>query len=276
MSDPTTEGARSFPAPVRLDGYFAWTWRSFRACFARLGPVFAGGVVAASLLDYGVILFMVEVLDVRPTLEVRALAFAAEVLLLTIAGTLLAAVAAPVFLADIAGHRAGSDTGGRRLRPMLGHVIVSALYLAMPLLLLVLFLGGIMRVLLLPAVLGPPVLVHAIVWERLEFRDAATRAKNLLSGHWGRVLSALLVLAVGPALIQIVGLTTLSLVLPDLDDAGFVGSLWATIIVALATAPVWLFTSAAGTVAYADLRARAEELDRETLRAEAAALPAAP
>ncbi len=276
MTDPTAEGAPSFPAPIRIDGYFAWTWRLFRACFARLGPVFAAGVLVASLLDYGVIVLMVEVLDVRPTVEVRALAFAAEVLLLTLAGTLLVAVAAPVFLTQLAGRRAGTDTGGRRLRPMLGHVIVSALYLAMPLLLLVLFLGPIMRVLLLPAVLGPPVLVHAVVWERLEFRDAATRAKGLLSGQWGRVLSALLVLALGPALIQIAALTTLTLVLPNLDDAGFVGSLWATIIVALATAPVWLFTSAAGTVAYADLRARAEALDPDTLRVEAEALPAAP
>ena len=276
MNHPTPEGAPSFPAPVRLDGYFAWTWRLFRACLPRLVMVFLGGILAAALFDYAVIVFTVDVLDVRPTLEARALAYAFEVMLLTIAGTLLAAIAAPVFLAELGGRRAGADTGWRRVRPMFGHVLVSALYLAMPLLLLVLFLGGFTRVLLLPAVLGPPVLVHAIVWEHLEFRAAATRAKNLLNGHWGRVMSALLLLSIGAALVQIVVLTALAAAIPDLRDASFVGSPWATILVGVATAPVWLFTSAAGTVAYADLRARAEELDQEALRAEAEALPAAP
>ena len=276
MSDPTAEEAPAFPAPVRIDGYFAWTWRLFRACFLRLVTVFLGGVLAASLLDYGAVRFVVDVLDVRPTLEVQALAYASEVMLLTIAGPLLAAIAAPVYLAQLGGRRAGADTGWRRVRPMFGHVVVAALYLAMPLLLLVLFFGGFTRVLLLPALLGPPVLAHAIVWEHLEFRDAATRAKNLLSGHWGRVVSALLVLTIGAALVQIVALTGLAAAIPELRAVGFVGSPWATILVGAATAPVWLFTSAAGTVAYADLRARAEELDHEALRAEAAALPAVP
>lgn len=275
MSDPTAGGTPSFPAPVRIDGYFAWTWRLFRACFARLAPVFAGGVLAASLLYYVLFVVAVDVLNVRRTLEFSALAVSAEIMVLTIAGTLLAAVAAPVFLTELAGRQTGSDGGGRRVRPLLGHVVVSALYLAMPLLVLVLFLGRLMQVLVLPAFLGPPVLVHAIVWERLEFRDAATRAKRLLTRQWGRVVSALLVLAVGPALLQILVLIGLGQLLPDLSDDGFVGSLWATIIVGVATAPVWLFTSAAGTVAYADLRARAEELDAEALGAEAA-LPAAP
>ncbi len=275
MSDPTAE-APSFPAPLRIDGYFAWTWRLFRATFPRLVTVFLGGVLAAAMVDYGLFRFMVGVLDVRPTIEMRALTFAVEVMLLTVAGTLLAGVAAPVFLAQLGGRRTGGDTGWRRMRPMFGHVVVSALYLAMPLLLLVLFLGGLTRILLVPAVLGPPVLVHAIVWEHLAFRDAALRAKNLLSGHWGRVVSALLVLTVGAALVQIVVLIVLSLSIPGLRDESFVGSPWATMIAAAVTAPVWLFTSAAGTVAYADLRARADELDPETLRSEAEALAAAP
>jgi len=264
-----------FPAPIRIDGYFAWTWRLFRACGARLAPVFAGGLLATLLLYYAVIVLLVDVVDVRRTLEFRALAFAAEIMLLTVAGTLLAAVAAPVFLTELSGRRTGGDTGARRTRAMLGHVVVAALYLAMPLLVLVLFLGRIMQVLVLPALLGPPVLVHAIVWERLEFRNAATRARNLLAGQWGRVFSALLVLAVGPALVQILVLIALGELLPDLGAEGAVGSLSATIIVALATAPVWLFTSAAGTVAYADLRARVEELDAEGLSAEAE-LPVTP
>jgi hypothetical protein len=256
---------------VRLDGYFAWAWRLFRATFWRLATVFVAGVAAAALLHFGIVVGMVEVLEVRQTVEALAVSFAAQVTLSTVAGTLLAAIAATVFVEQVAGRRAGADDGWRRLKPKLGHVVVAALYVAMPLLMLVLFLGQITQLLLLPAVLGPPVLVQAIVWERLDFRDAAARAKSLVSGHWGRVASGLLVLAIGPALVQLVTLAGIGEILPELDDAGLADSVWAVIAIAVTTAPVWLFTAAAGTVAYLDLRARFEELDGAGLEAEAAA-----
>jgi hypothetical protein len=156
------------------------------------------------------------------------------------------------------------------VKPRFGHVVVSALYVAMPLLVLVLFLGQITHFVLLPALLGPPVVVQAIVWEQLAFRDAATRAKNMMAGSWGRVLSALLVLALGPALVQIFVLPLVGELLPDARDTDLAGSLWATIVIAVTSAPVWLFTAAAGTVAYLDLRARFEELDEAGLAAEEA------
>lgn len=274
MTETTPEQRASFPAPVRIDGYFAWTWRLFRGCFWRLAPVFVAGLVLVSLAYYYGILFMIRVLDVRRTINARAMAFAVEVTLLTVVGTLLVAIAVTVFLRYLAGRGTGSDAGWRRLRPRFGHVVVSALYVAMPLLLLVVFLRLITQLLLLPALLGPPILVHAIVWEQLDFRGAATRAKNLLSGHWGRVVSALLVLALGAALVQLTALTLLSVALPDLNESGLVGSLWVSIVAGVFTAPVWLFTAAAGTVAYLDLRARFEELDHDGLVAEADAVAA--
>lgn len=271
MTDPgpAPERAPSFPAPVRIDGYFAWTWRLFRACFLRLAPLYLGGAALAGLLYVGIVVFMVAGLDAAASVEALAVAFAAQVMLSTVFGTLLAAIAAPVFVEQLAGTRIGSDEGWRRVRPRFGHVVVAALYVAMPLLTLVLFLGQITQFVLLPALLGPPILVQAVVWERLVFRDAATRAKNLLSGHWGRVISALLLLALGPALLQIVVLPLVGQLLPESADADLAGSLWATLVIAVTSAPVWLFTSAAGTVAYLDLRARFEELDHAELTAEA-------
>lgn len=269
MAEAAPAQPRPFPSAVRIDGYFAWTWRLFRACFWRLATVFVAGVTMASLLHLGIVLFMLEVLNTGETVESLAISLAAQVTLSAVAGTLLTAVAAPVYLHELAGRRAGADSGWRRLRPNLGYVVVSALYVAMPLLMLVLFLGPIIQVLLLAAVLGPPVLVHAIVWEGRDFRDGATRAKNLLAGSWGRVASALLVLAVGPALVQILVLTGLTQVLPELDGDRLSDSLWATLAIAVTTAPVWLFTAAAGTVAYLDLRARFEDLDHPDLVAEA-------
>ena len=274
MSEAPPEQSASFPAPVRIDGYFAWSWRLFRACFWRLATVFVASVAIASLVHLGIVLFMLEILDTGRTVQALAVSFAAQVSLSAVAGTLAAAIAAPVFLDEIAGRRSGADSGWRRLRPNLGYVVVSALYVAMPLLMLVLFLGQIIQVLLLPALIGPPVLVQAILWEDRDFRDAATRAKNLLAGSWGRVASALLVLAIGPALVQIVVLTGVGELLPGLDGDRLSDSVWATLAIAVTTAPVWLFTAAAGTVAYLDLRARFEELDHDKLVAESASTEA--
>lgn len=276
MSGAATEHTSSFPAPVRIDGYFRWAWRLFRACFLSLGSIYVAGVVLTALAYYGVVrVFMIEILEVRPTIQVRAVAYATEITLLAVTGTVLAAIAATVFIERLAGRPTGSDAGWRRFRPKAGHVVVSALYVAMPLLVLVLFLP-IGRIVLLPAVLGPPVLVHAIVWEGLPFRDAATRAKNLLTGHWSRVASALLVITSGSALVLILVLALLSLVLPDLDATGLVGSPWPSIVAGAVSAPIWLFVAAAGTVAYLDLRARFEELDHAGLAAEAGEPSGAP
>lgn len=276
MSDAATEQTSSFPAPVRIDGYFAWTWRLFRACLLSLGSIYVAGVVLTGLAYYVIVrVVMIEVLEVRQTIQVQALEYATEITLSALTGTVLAAIAAPVFLERLAGRATGSDAGWRRFRPKAGHVVVSALYVAMPLLVLVVFLP-ITQIVLLPAVLGPPVLVHAIVWEGLPFRDAAMRAKNLLSGHWSRVASALLVITSGSALVLIAVLALSSLVLPDLGATGLAGSPWPTIVAGVVSAPIWLFVAAAGTVAYLDLRARYEELDHDALVAEAGKARGAP
>jgi hypothetical protein len=266
VTDSEHEQSPPFPGPIRIDGYFAWTWRLFRACFLRLVTVFLGGVTVAALVFFGVTVFVVEVLNAGTTVEGLATRFALQVIVSTVCGTLLAAIASVVFAEQLAGHRAGADFGWKRLRPKLGHVVVSALYVSMPLLVLVLFLGRRSEFLLLPALLGPPVLVQAIVWEHLDFRDAAVRAKNLLAGSWIRVIAALLLLALGAALVQ---LLVLGVVTGFVPGTGLAASIWVTAAVIATTAPVWLFSAAAGTVAYLDLRARFEELDHASLSAEA-------
>lgn len=258
-----------------MDGYFAWTWRLFRACFARLAPVYLGAAALWGFVYVALVVFVIAEL-VQERLEARALAFAALIMLAIVIGTLLAAIAVPVFIEQLTGTRVGSDEGWRRVKPVLGHVIVSALYVAMPMLLIGLFIPDLTQLFLLPAVLGPPVVVQAIVWERLRFRDAGPRAKNLFSGHWGRVLSALLVLSLGPVLVQLAVLPLIGTFFPDSADGDLATSVWASLVIALTSAPVWLFTAAAGTTAYLDLRARFEELDHAALATEARAPREAP
>lgn len=258
-----------FPAPVRLDGYIGWAWRLFRSCFWRLIGLFMGGLVLAALLDMGVVYLIVEVFDGEGTVEGYATSLAARIVFWTVFGTFLAAVGSVVFLHQVAGRRVGADSGWRRTRPRFGHVVVSALYVSMPLLMLVLFLGPIAQYFLLPALLGPPVLVHALVWEQLSFRDAAVRAKNLLSGHWLRVTGAIFVLTLGAALLQNLVLVLVSTLLPEIQDLDLADSIWSIVTLVVTSAVVWVFTAAAGTVAYLELRARFEELDGGGLEAEA-------
>ncbi|MDQ3982039.1 MAG: hypothetical protein M3271_05095, partial [Actinomycetota bacterium] len=184
----------------------------------------------------------------------------------------------PGFIAQLCGRAGTSGEAWRRLRPRFADVVVAALYVSMPLVLLLFLFGPsleiLLEVMILPALLGPPVLVHVIAWERTAFRDAATRAKNLLAGQWGRVLSALLLLTVGAALAQILLVTLIAQLLPwDAPDEAFEYAL-ALVLEVATTGMVWLFASAAATAAYLDLRARFEDLDRDGLTAEAA--PAVP
>ncbi len=271
MPDPETAPSRAFPSPVGVEGYLAWTWRLFRHTFARLAMVFIGGVALVTIVHLAVIVFLTEVVDAEGTVEGLAVSLAARIILATVAGSVLAGIASVVFVGELCGTRVSSGHGWRRLKPRFGHVVVAALYVSMPLLTLLLFLGPVVRYVLLPALLGPPVLVHAIVWEQKEFREAAVRAKNLLAGNWGRVVSTLLLLALGAALLQIMIFALAAEVLPAGGGLELPGSLLVDVLV---TGPVWLFTAAASTVAYLDLRARSEELDADGLAAEAESLAA--
>jgi hypothetical protein len=273
VAEPRRDEAPAFPAPVRGEGYARWTWSLFRGSCATLAPVFVGGVVLVRLIHLGVILLLTETLDAADTVGALAVSLAAGVLLATVAGSILSGLASFVFLGRLGGAPANASAGWARLRPKLGHVVVGALYVAMPLLALLLFLGPVVQYVLLPAVLGPPVLAGAIVWEHRDFRGAATRTKNLLAGSWGRVISTLVLVALGAAVVQIVFLALVTQVLPR--EGSLASSLWMLVFEVLTTGTVWLLTAAASSVAYLELRARFEDLDREALAAEAGALPAA-
>lgn len=270
MVDTETASERVFPAPVRTAGYARWTWRLFRAGFASLAPVFVGAVILVRLIHFGVILFLSEVLDARHTVGALAVSLAAGVLLATVAGSLLSGLASFVFIRRLSGAPANGSGGWARLRPRLGHVVVSALYVSMPLLALLLFLGPVVHYVLLPAVLGPPILVQAIVWEHRDFREAASRAKNLLGGSWGRVISTLLMVALGGALLQVVLLTAETRLLSG--PGNLASWLWILVFEVLTSGTIWLLTAAASTVAYLELRSRFEELDRDELTIESQAL----
>lgn len=266
---PSTPG---FPAPLGIGGYVRWTWELFRSTFLRLVLVFVGGVALLRLVQFLVGVGVASVAPEDDSVGAAAFLLAATVVIAPVVGSILAGIAAPVFAAELGGIRVGSTTGWRRVRPRLGAIAVAGLYVAIPVLALLLFFGGIVRIVVLPALLGPPVLVHAIAWEHKDFRDAMTRTMNLLAGHWGRVVAALLLLALGAALLQLLvrGFAALPQAGADFQDVAVF--LPALLVEVVTSGVVWLFTTAAATVAYFDLRARFEELGRAELTAEAEAL----
>jgi hypothetical protein len=256
---------------LRIGGYVRWAWRLFRSTFLRLVFVFVGGVALLRLLQFLVGVAVGSAVSDAESVGAAAFLLAATVVIAPVVGSILVAIAAPVFAGELAGVRIGSTTAWRRVRPKLGAIAVAGLYVAIPVLALLLFFGGIVRIVVLPALLGPPVLVHVIAWEHKGFRDGITRTMNLLAGHWGRVLSALLLLALGAALLQLAirGVAALPQAGADFDRAEVF--LPALLVEVVTSGVVWLFTAAAATVAYFDLRARFEDLDRDKLVGEAAA-----
>ncbi|MDQ4025245.1 MAG: hypothetical protein M3217_07120, partial [Actinomycetota bacterium] len=175
--EPSRPGG--FPAPLGVGGYAQWTWTLFRATFLRLVLVFVGGVALLRLLQFGVGVAVGAVTSsANDNIGAAAFLLAATVVITPVVGGILVALAARVFLGELVGVRVGSSEGWRAIRPKLGHIAVGGLYVAIPVLALLLFLGGVVRIVVLPAFLGPPVLVHAIAWERKTFRDAMTRTMN--------------------------------------------------------------------------------------------------
>jgi uncharacterized membrane-anchored protein len=117
------------------------------------------------------------------------------------------------------------------------------------------------------------VIVQAIVWEQRDFRLAATRAKNLLAGSWGRVLSVLLLIALGGGLLAYALDNVAGRAIVD-ASAGLTTRIWLGLLGAATASALWLLAAAASTVAYLDLRSRVDGLGPEGLAAEAAETPA--
>jgi small-conductance mechanosensitive channel len=133
------------------------------------------------------------------------------------------------------------------------------------LLIVMLFLTGpvLATLMLLPALLGPPVVIQVVALEGLSFSAARTRALELTKGNWGRIPLYLLSISTGIGLLQYIVLGTV------------VASLDGTALLWTAAATQWVMSSAllpfaaiASLVIYLDLRARKDGLDHETFSAE--------
>lgn len=269
-SEPASTGTDAFglPAELRFSGVVTASWRLYRTHFGALIRLYLAIFLPLAFLRVGI----------QVLLRLTTSALAAQVIL-TLTSIVLVALAgsfalhcATVILADGVSGRAisaGAAAGSLRGR---SRDLVSAGLLVGMLSIAALFLpfGPLGSMVIVPMLLGPPVLAHVIAGEGKSFPEAVARARMLLKGNWGRVLVTLLNVAFVLGILQLV---LLSLSVALLAGAGGLALLLLTLIQTLIAAIALPYLAATAFVAYLDLRVRNEDLDWAGLAAERAGAP---
>jgi hypothetical protein len=268
--DPTGTSAYGLPAELRFKGVVSASWRLYKGHALKLIRLYLAIFLALAAVRAGI----------QVLLAATTSAIAAQVVL-TLSSITLVALAgsfglhcSTVMLADgVTGEGTSPGRAARSLRTQYRD-LVSAGFLVAMFSIAALFLpfGPLGSVVIVPLLLGPPVLAHVIVVEGKSFPEAVARSRMLLGGNWGRVLITLLNIAFILGILQLV---LLSLSAAALAGAGGIGLVALTLIQTLIAALVLPYLSAAAFVTYLDLRVRNEDLTLPTLVSERTAAPSA-
>ncbi|MBA2272708.1 MAG: hypothetical protein H0W21_02225 [Actinobacteria bacterium] len=262
---PTGMDAYGLPAELRFSGIVAASWRLYRSHFGALLRLYLAIFLPLAFLRVGI----------QVLLSVTASALAAQVVL-TLSSMALVALAgsfalqcATVILADgVSGRSTSPGAAARSLRNQVRDLVSAGLLVGM-LSIAALFLpfGPLGSMVIVPMLLGPPILAHVIAVEVKSFPEAVARARMLLGGNWGRGLVTLLNVAFVLGILQLV---LLSFSVALLADAGGLALLVLTFIQTLIAALALPYLAATTFVTYLDLRVRNEDLAWEGLAAERA------
>jgi hypothetical protein len=171
------------------------------------------------------------------------------------AGT-VAMIAATMVL-DETDQAEGQTWVARFRNPRLGVALRSALLAAViaSLLLLVPYLGLLLSFLLMPLVLGPPIVGQVVALEGLSLRDSIVRARELTEGIRGRIALYLLNIGVGLGILSVL-LVGGSMALA-LDASDVVRVLIASLYQAAILGALVGFLATVEFTVYSQLRARA-------------------
>lgn len=259
----TGTGTYGLPAELRFGGVVAASWRLYLGHASALIRLYLAIFFPLASIRVGV----------QVMLALTTSAIAAQVVL-TLTSIVLVALAgsfglhcATAVLADgVAGRATSPSAAARSLRPQSKDLVSAGLLVSM-LSIAALFLpfGPLGSIVIVPMLLGPPILAHVIVVETKPFPEAVARARVLLGGHWGRALITLLNVAFILGILQLV---LLSLSAAALAGAGGIGLVVLTLIQTLIAALALPYLAAAGFVLYLDLRVRNEDLGWARLAAE--------
>jgi hypothetical protein len=234
--------------PLRFSGIVASAGRIYRARLKQIVSVF--GVI-------GALIFLVPALtffDVGDNLAIPIILLAGVVLPSALL-SLGFAVAAAILSRRVSGRDASVRPSIRDLKPRVKDLVVSALVSGMLALTVVVFFGP-FGSLVLALFYGPPILIQVIAVEDLGIQPAWARTRELMQGHWARILLALLSVALG---LGILATTLLSLGGALAADAPRLFQLALFIVLELVIFGLgYSFLGAAGYVCYYDVKARYE------------------
>jgi hypothetical protein len=252
------DGPRAFPAPVGFGGTMRAAGRSYRAHFTQLFLLFTLVYLTLYLLPLA-FTFEISGTGALPVVMLFL------VILPTFGASVAAGVASVVIADGIAGVQTTMGEARRKLSPHTKDLLASALLAALFATILVVILGPIGQ-LIMYTFIGPPIVVHAVTLESRPFSGAWQRARELVRMEAMRIFVYVINVALGITLIVQAALRGLAFATRDAADGleAVVLSLLAGVLLGL-TIP---FLVATGVVSYLDLRARKEELDAGSWRAE--------
>lgn len=263
MSDP--EGAagkgRFQPGPVTFPEMARASWRLYRAHFGDLFKLFliAWAVLAIGQIAVGLGLQIAGISDV----SVVVVYLAAVAAMTLVVGGQAFAIASALVKADLAGQEVSLRDALGSVRPRAQDVLTAALVMTIPALVVLFSVrADVAQFFVLPLFIGPPILVQAMAIEEKGFRDAAQRARSLLSGHWLRMVLYLLTIVLGTGVAQIIVLIALGGAFIEVVGTGAAAGAVFSVVGTIVAAVVLPYFAMATVVGYFDLRSRAEGSDQ--------------
>lgn len=254
------------PAPLAFTGMAYSAFVLYRRRFRSLAGLYLTLFVPHLLVATALI---TVVFDIHRDQELAAaLAVFLPGLTFVLLGSIGVVTTGVVLADEIAGHRIGIREALESLRPQRRELFAAALVSALISMLLQ-FIPPIGLV-VIPLLLGPPIVGHMIALQQMTLSDAWARSKELLAGEWLRIALYLISFVFAVALVQVPVIGGAELIFDSLDsnDLHFMLRALTVGIVAGVTFP---YLAACGLLAYLDLRARDEQLGPKEFTAERAA-----
>ena len=234
--------------PLRFTGIVASAGRVYGACLRQLVGTFA--VLATVIFFVPALVFF----DVGENLAIGIYILAGVVLPSAMLSVGFA-VAATILSRYLEGDDHTVRASIRALKPLTKDVLFAALISGMLSLTIVVFLGP-FGSLLIALFYGPPILIQVIAVRKLGIQPAWARTRELMEGHWGRILMALLTIALA---LGVLATTLLTLGGEMTADAPRAAQLVIFVVLELVIFGFgYSYLSAAGYVAYYDADARYE------------------
>lgn len=245
------------PRPVNFPEMNRATWRLYRAHFGDLFKLFliAWALLAIFQIAVGLGLQLIGVSEV----SVVVIYLAALGALTLVVGSQAFAIASALVEATVQGDRISLREALSSVRPRAQDVLTAALVMTLPgLAVLFSMRVEVAQYFVMPLFLGPPIVVQAIALEHKSFSEAARRARELLGGHWLRMVLYLLTIVLGTGVAQITVLIAFGSAYIETFGGGATTGAVFSVIGTVVAAVALPYLAVATLVGYFDLRARAE------------------